>query len=334
MFFFFLTNFAFTAMIFFLRNIFYLFKGKYLILWFCLAMGLSSCFTGIESTKKINMTREDKRRTAPTPEEIFFSGIDAIPLKDWQTGKIFIASDNKALLLFDSYRASLFPDTSYIKGKELQFKGIQSNIDASGKLTLAIMLTDGNRVFHYDTGKEFDNAMESITSNSLPMLIDKEMVEEAARLLTGTNLWTRSNLWYNEDEERIEGKKYVPVTITGVQPGNMIFPLKLELTSAEGQHFYMFMNFGNAPTESRSFHNLFSISDLRKQYPNIEPEIWNLICEGKVTIGMTKQEARLSLGNPIDISSGHDYSQTIDIWTYDNGKILWFEDGKIARYKG
>lgn len=280
------------------------------------------------------MSREDKKRAEPTPEENFFSGITSEPLKDWEQGRNFIASDNKALLVFETLQSSLFPDTTAIKGKTLKFVGVSSNIAADGSLTLMVELTDGSRVFFYDTGKDFDSAMENFMSSEIPMLIDRKMVDQAANLLTGKKIWTRSNLWYNQEGERIDGKKYVPVTVTDVTPGNMVFPLRLELLTDDGVPFFMFMNFGNADTESRSFHNLFSLTDPEKLYPAIQPEIWQLICQGKVTDGMTKQECRLALGNPIDITSGHDYSQTLDIWTYENGIILWFEDGRLVRHKG
>lgn len=279
------------------------------------------------------MSREDRRNAEPTPEEIFFSGIEPTPLKEWIPGRKFIASDNKAILAFESFRSPFADDSLEMKGKILNYESVRSSVGADGNLNLIIVFTDGERKFLYDTGKDFDSAMEKVESNDLPMLIDLEMVEDARKILTGKKLWTRSNLWYDDNEERIDGKKYVPVTITDVVPGNFVFPLKLVLKTEDDIKFNMFMNFGNANTESRSFHNLFSLTDLRKNYPTILPEYWDLICEGKVKNGMSKLECRLALGNPIEIASGHDYSQTLDIWTFENGIILWFEDGKLTRYK-
>lgn len=294
---------------------------------------LSSCFTGIESTKKINLSRDERKKAAPTQEELFFPGIQPTPLKDWLPGRQFMASDNKAILAFESWRSPFLNDSISMKGKILDFESVRTSIGADGNLNLIIVFSDGNRKFLYDTGKNFDSALETVESDDLPMLIDLKMVEDAKEQLAGKMVWTRSNLWYDDKDERIDGKKYVPVTITDVTPGNFVFPLRLKLTDERGTDFNMFMNFGNSNTESRSFHNLFSLTDLRKNYPTIQPEIWDLICEGKVTNGMTKLECRLALGNPVDIASGHDYSQTLDIWTFENGIILWFEDGKLTRHK-
>ena len=297
-------------------------------------VGFSACFTGIESTKKISLSRDDKKKAAITPEQKFFSGITPPILKDWEPGKKFVVHDNKALLVFESIIPFIFNDSISFEGKIIEFVGVNSKMGPDGNLNLALSFTDGIHEFIYNTSKSFDEAMEKFTSADLPMLIDLSMVEQADEILKGKVVWTRSNLWYDSKDNRIDGKKFIPVTISEVFPGNAIFPLKLQLTEENSSPFYMFMNFGIADNESRAFHNLFSLSDIRKSYPSILPETWDLISAGKITEGMTKQECRLALGNPIDIKSGHDYSQTLDIWAYDNGFILWFEDGKLVRHKG
>ena len=51
----------------------------------------------------------------------------------------------------------------------------------------------------------------------------------------------------------------------------------------------------------------------------MDDAVWEMICAGKVREGMTKEECRLSLGNPDDVDSGHDWNSTLDIWRYENG---------------
>lgn len=299
-------------------------------LMFCL---FQSCFTGIEGTKKITLNREDKKMSQPTEEENYISGIKPAPLLEWEPGRIFIASDNKALLIFDTQQ-NLFPsDTISIKGKFFEFVGVESKMNAAGILTVALLFTDGARTLAYDTNKEFDQAMNTFMSNDVPMMIDSKMVEQARDKLVGKKFWTKSPLWYDEKGERIDGKKYIEVMVTEVESGTIVFPLKLKIQDNDGTEAYMFMNFGSEGNESRAFQNLFSLTDIKVHYPTIQPETWQLISEGKVRIGMTKEECKLSLGNPSDVNSGHDYSQTLDIWQYDNGVVLWFEDGRLARLR-
>ena len=296
-------------------------------------ISLSSCFTGIESTKKINLSREDKKNLIPTKEELFMSQVEPMPLKSWERGKRFIASDDKALLVIVPQSGLLPYAPDSIKGKKLEFVGVESKINAVGDLTVAILFNYGIYTYAYDTGKEFDLALEELKSDQIPMLIDEDMVIEARHLLSNQKFWSKTNLWYDKDGNRIDGKKYVEVRILDVMPGNMVFPLQLEIETEDKEQAFLFMNFGSANNESRAFHNLFSLTDIRKYYPNIEPETWDYISEGRVKIGMTKDEVRLALGNPSDLNSGHDYSQTLDIWSYENGRVLWFEDGRLVKIR-
>lgn len=300
---------------------------------FLLAFTATSCFTGVESTKKINLSREDRRLSNPTPEELFMSKIEAMPLLSWNNGKRFIASDDKALLVIVPQKGIFPTPPDSIKGNILEFSGVESKINAAGDLTLSILFSDGIYLYAYDTGKEFQWAMENIKSDQIPMLIDEDMVNESRKLLTGKTFWSRSPLWYDEEDNRIDGKRFIEVTVTDVMPGNMVFPLKLKIQTKDNESAYIFMNFGSADNESRAFQNLFSLSDIKKHYPGIEPETWEYISEGKIKIGMTKEECKLSLGNPSETNSGHDYSQTLDIWSYDNGRVLWFEDGRLVKIR-
>ena len=294
---------------------------------------LVSCFTGIESTKKISLSREDRKNSSLTPEEKYMVSVAAAPLKDWNQGRPFIVSDNKALLVIVPQQGIIPIAPDSIKGKFLYFDGVESKMNAAGKLTVALLFSDNIYIYAYNTGKEFDDAMENLMSDQIPMLIDEDMVTQARKLLVGKKFWSRSPLWYDKEGNRIDGKKYVEVTITDVQPGDMVFPLLVEFSTDKKETAYVLMNFGNSDTESRAFHHLFSLSDIRKHYPDIEDETWEIISEGKVREGMTKEEVKLSIGNPVDINSGHDYSQTLDIWRYENGRVLWFEDGHLVKIR-
>ena len=165
------------------------------------------------------------------------------------------------------------------------------------------------------------------------MMIDEKMIDYTRTLLMGKQLWTRSPLWYDEEGNRIPGRKFVPVTIEDVEAGTLVFPVKLKFIADDGSHAWMLMNFGNSTAESRAFANLFYLSDYRKNFPNITDEVWNLICRGEIEAGMTKTECNLSLGNPSEVDAGHDYSQTLDLWHYPNGTVLWFEDGILTRFR-
>ena len=304
--------------------------GATAILWlFC----ASACFTGIEGTKKITLSKDDRKAIQPSDEDLFFQPVAGVPVAKWEIGRPFIATDNKALMIFDQQGLPLDQDAIKLEGKTLNFSGVESRPAADGSRTLVILFSDGNNIFRYNTGKNVDTAPDDIRSDQIPMLIDRAMIESARKLLEGKQLWTRSPLWYDADGNRIPGRKFTPVTIEAVEPGNLVFPVKLRFKTDDGDRAWAFMNFGNSASESRAFANLFYLSDFRKNFPAITDEVWNLICEGKIATGMTKLECKLSLGNPSEVDAGHDYSQTLDLWHYPDGAVLWFEDGILTRFR-
>lgn len=298
-----------------------------------LLLNATSCFTGVEGTKKITLSKEDKRALKPSAEDEFFRTVTGTPLSEWQPGRTFIAADNKTLLIFDQQGLPLDPDAIKLAGKTLQFKGTENRLAPDGSTTTVLLFSDGTNVYRYNTGKRSDLAPTEVLSDQLPMMIDEAMIDYARDLLLGKQLWTRSPLWYDDDGNRIPGRKFVPVTVNDVLPGSLVFPIKVNFTASDGNKAWIFMNFGNSGTESRTFANMFYLSDFRKNFPSITDEVWELICSGKVVNGMTKTECRLSLGNPSEVDAGHDYSQTLDLWHYPDGTVLWFEDGVLTRYR-
>ena len=296
-------------------------------------LSLQSCFTGVEGTKKISLSRDDKKALEPSPEEVFFRPVEGVPLSDWQPGRLFVASDNKALLIFDQEGINRSPDDAAMGGHILKFVGMETRLAPDGSENTVLIFDDNGTLYRHNTGKNPQVALSQVTSDQVPMLIDLQMVESANRLLAGKRLWTRSALWYDDNGERVAGRKYVPVTVEEAQPGNLVFPVKLRIADDNGLKAWIYMNFGNSGIESRSFANLFSLSDIKSKYPAIDNDVWNLICRGKVREGMTKLECKLALGNPTEVSAGHDYSQTLDLWHYTDGAVLWFEDGLLTRFR-
>lgn len=293
---------------------------------------LTSCFTGVEGTKKIKLSRIDRKTLAPTDEEQFFIGVNGIPLAEWKKGKIFIAADDKTILIFDQQGLPADPLSLKFGGKQIVFEGIDQRLGADGLMYVHIIFSNDGNYYSYNTGKTPEDA-QNLTSEQIPMLIDNDMVDETRALLVGKRFWIKSPLWYDGSGNRINGFKYVPVTITDVEPASAAFPLRLRFTNDDGKYAWVFMNFGNSGIESRSFPSLFSLTDIRDKYPTIQDDVWDMICRGKVKTGMTKEECKLSIGNPDDVNAGHDYSQTIDLWQYSDGTALWFEDGILTRFR-
>lgn len=288
----------------------------------------TSCFTGIESTEKVKLSRQDKKITAPGPEEILNARFTPDTLKDWKEGRGFLVADRRGAVLFravDNVGAEM--------GDTLAFEEIKTYPSPSGEQIAWLVFTDGSNRWEFDTNRPIGIAVKEITSLDLPMLIDKDYVGKVNHQLKGGQFYVRTSEWYGENGERKKGKKYYPVKILEVTPGDNRFPFRVEFEAeGEGGNF-VFMSTGQRTTDSRSFPMLFLIEDIRSKYRHISDSTWELIQNGEVRTGMTKEECRLSLGSPANVREGRDYSKLIDSWSYGDGKYLRFEDGLLVEFK-
>lgn len=289
------------------------------------------CSTGIENTKTIKMSRAEQRIAQDTPEEKVMKDFRASTVDEWEVGKLFLVSDNRASLVFEASDINAYERK--LEGDTLIFKGLSSKSTPVGTQELMLIFTDGTREYRYATSKTPEVATKSLTSMDVPMLIDLDLVKKTADALVGKLVWTRTLIWYDDNGNKIRGRQFVPVTIEDVKPGNMVFPLKVYIKDDTGKEALLFMNIRNSGIESRSFQSLFYVSDPKLKYSSILPEIWEFIRDGKVKVGMTKEECKLALGNPSDVNAGHDWNSTIEFWQYPDGKFLRFEDGLLIDYR-
>ena len=187
-------------------------------------MLLTSCFTGVEGTKKITQKDVDKVVKELTDEEVKANSL-AVPVDsfaNWQAGKRFYVSDDNAKLIFansDSYNA----DTLHLKGRELTYSGYYLGSVLDNRATVNVKFTDGVNTYVYVTDKTVQEIRPDYT---IPFLIDMDVVEYINRQLCGKDCYVKTSIWYGEDERMIAGRKYVKVHIDDVKPGNKVFPIK------------------------------------------------------------------------------------------------------------
>ncbi len=292
----------------------------------------AACSTGIEGTKTITMSVSEKRASLPSPEEEFVATLVATPLKEWKVGKRFMVSGDKFSLLLDPALSDLssgLPD-----GAVISFEGVSSKPAPDGRELCSVVFREGGRSLVYPTGRGSDRAAATLGSCDIPMLIDLDLVRQADGLLRGRELWTRSGLWYDGSMAQLDGLKFVKVRVDSVTAGNEVFPFYVCFTDGRGIHARMPMtidNGKNSAADSRVFRNLFFLSDPRLRHEGITEENWSLICRGMVAPGMTKDECRLSLGNPKEVDTGHDWNSTLDLWKYPDGRCLIFQDGLLSK---
>lgn len=289
---------------------------------------LQACFTGVESTKKITLSKKEVAETGPSEEERFLSDVVNPPVKQWQPGRKLLVADDKLSLIVENSDGTLIN-----KGDTLSFTGVSSRYGADGSEQTVLKLSNSGNSLSYVLDRKMEDVLENVTVSDLPMLIDLSVIDKVRSRLSGKNVWTKTALWYGDSLKYIKGRKFIPVIITEVEAGDAFFPIKIKFHDREGNVGQLPMNIGNSGNDSRSFAKLFSLSDPRHNFKNISQDNWIAIQTENVRLGMTKEECRLAKGNPSDVDTGHDYSNTMEIWLYPNGSYLKFTDGLLVGFK-
>lgn len=311
-------------------------KLKHTIYLFACLSLMASCNTGIERTKRITPTRADRLIMKESAEEALADSVHPVPLSQWMPGKEFVVTNSRASLLYDIVdRNGRRSHQDSIADMTVRYIGTEEAVAPDGRSISIVKfeIPALDRIMTYTVRKE-PSATESMVWCDFPMLIDMDMVSEFSTILTGRKLWLRTALWYDKEMNPIKGRKFIPVTINKVKRGNAAFPLFICFDDGQSESWLpMNMPDGKGNPGSRSFASMFYLTDPKLRFPEISPEVWELICSGQVQPGMTKQECKLALGNPDQVETGHDWNILADIWKYSDGKYLFFIDDKLVDNK-
>lgn len=276
--------------------------------------------------------------------------LNAPVVAQWQPGRRFLATDAKLSMLFEK-------EPEIAPGDLLIFEGLNPEISITGDTVTALSFRNagnlrqvesrGTAASEPDTdngtsprrkirAKLFKykiNIAPSLMSESftLPMSVDLDMVNEAEKLLAGRKFYIVSSLRVDSTlTPTAAGRRYVPVTISEVLPGNADYPLLVSIIDDTGSQSYVSMTVGTARSATRNFDKIFETVDPRLSHPAITDAIWNNIINSRVAIGMTPDECRMALGSPRDIRKWHNGGTFFEGWTYDNGRYLIFDDGLLS----
>lgn len=293
-------------------------------------LSMPACFTGIESTPKITADDVKKQQATETPEERFLKDIVPVPLSRWEKGKLFYVTDDKINLALEP------GSDSYPKaGEYMEFRAVREIPSMTGKpdTELAFATQNGNEVRY-----RLSFTPEELAGRArleIPFTIEISLVDEARNALLGQTYYIKTSTWFDDEGMAQRGLKFIPVKITDVTPGNTVYPVKLQFITGSGasQPAYLYMSAGDTSRVARSFASLFYFDDPHKRYPQITDEIWDNIIHGRVARDMTREECRLSLGAPKTIDRSPGISTMRELWNYENGIYLIFDDGLLQSYR-
>lgn len=137
----------------------------------------------------------------------------------------------------------------------------------------------------------------------------------------------------DETDNSVKLPRYTQFIIQNIISENGTPYVTLELQTIDGKTYkvkttFTHTNVVNVILQSDNyFTDIFGIGNLRAKYPDITEEVWGMISRGEVRKGMTTDECRLALGDPIRVHmvmGGH------ETWFY-NRKTLDFTNKKLDR---
>ncbi len=133
-------------------------------------------------------------------------------------------------------------------------------------------------------------------------------------------------------ERQVRLLRYTSLRIKDIEIEHPETKAKLTLEDVNGTIFELEVDLKyDVITKNENYiEDLLAFGDIRKQYPHTTEENWKLISQGEVQEGMTTDECRLALGNPIQIELKQD--TRFETWLYAR-KMLEFESGRLLRYK-
>ncbi len=304
-----------------------------------IAAAATSCFTGIESTPRITEKEVSRRNVVVTEEDRWLSDVTPQPLSQWQPGKEFYVTDSKISLALEP------GNDSPAQGSVLRYLSSRPVTSLTGGDDTELVFASssgGEAVYRINADK---SELESRRSISVPFTIEMSMVDSVRTRLLGRELYVRTSLWYDSLGNAMTGLKYIPVRITAIEPGNLVYPVKVTFrTLGDGGKAVsarndcpdtasVFMSVGAELHSARNFAALFNFSNPRDRYPMITDANWDRIVHGRVAIDMTRDECRLALGSPSHIDRYQGTSAYGERWTYENGVYLIFFDGILSSFR-
>lgn len=300
--------------------------------------GQGSYFVSSKSSETITKTKE------LTEEQKFVrDNFKNLNIADWYHGMRFMAV----------YKPDIY-DMSLLRGKngEKLSSYYHQIIEVDTIVERSVSCPAGSCirtyiVFNTDTGISLEyefvgdiDEMRDAKFNHIEGIVPLDNIDVARKLLLGKTLYSMTERGHIDTDKGlriIRVNKFAPYKIEEIGIGNAECPVKIVAKGNDGKKvvFLVSMNGVNATSNNfifgdGYFHNVFSFSNPKMKYKNIPSSTWNLIIGGKVRVGMTKEQCRLSWGNPENVNVTTGSFGTHEQWVYYGDRYLYFENGKLT----
>lgn len=172
------------------------------------------------------------------------------------------------------------------------------------------------------TNKNSDN-IESLKNKYIGMTVYPKKMLPAKRRVTLEN---------KQRESHVQLPRYTILKIREItlNPSSTVCILSLEDKNGTIFEVETDLRYDVIIKNENYIEDYFGFEDIQKKYAGITDHRWQIISRGDLEIGMSTDECRLSIGDPIEITVKKD--SRFETWFY-NGKTLDFENGTLQRFK-
>lgn len=254
-------------------------------------------------------------------------------LNEWYEGKEFVCIVDELPTLLEPQKGAK-EDYSKLKDSIFRYIALREVQTWKGVETHIVYESSGLE-FYYTITKPISNIGTSNYIPLLPELVSVDYISKADSLLKGKEIYIKTANWYSVDGVEKRGRRLIPVMVECVEAGNKVFPLSVIFKTKEGElaKVYTTMYNGRYTSQYSTYDKLFTFDNPRDKYPQIKDNIWELITQSSVTLGMTKDECQISLGLPDKVEQIPEYSGLRERWSYKTGTYLEFKDGLLVKYR-
>lgn len=132
--------------------------------------------------------------------------------------------------------------------------------------------------------------------------------------------------------ESVVFNKFEPVTVADVLASPTAeAPIRIVVSDETGQEGYFDTAMSETNRDAKREMPPKVLSDDDPKLAHNWPEgVWTAIESGKVLPGMTTEQVRLSLGEPVGVSRTVTAGRTREQWAYSGGRFFYFYDGVLA----
>jgi hypothetical protein len=168
----------------------------------------------------------------------------------------------------------------------------------------------------------------------------KRDIDYARDHYVGKTLWLRNP---EADTYDAATQKTEYFKVKNLQPVKVIdivlsdtegWPLRFILEDKQKRQFFKVAKLSGANSDpilksAYRFNDVFFTEDPRKKY-TWDESIFAALENGKLFVGMSQEQARISWGNPIEINRTISGNRAVEQWVYGGKRYVYFDDDKLT----